>query len=315
MFQGLLLILRMIRFSHTVFALPFALLAAFLAGDGGQGGFCGWGKLGLIVWCMVWARSAAMTFNRIVDVEIDRRNPRTAERALVTGELSRKKAWMFWAGCGVLFFLGAYWFWRPLGYPVVRTGEWLGYGNYWPTVWAGPVLVFICGYSYTKRFTWASHFWLGASLMLAPVATWAAVSPPEGPAVAATPVVLGAAVLLWTAGFDIIYACQDIEVDRQEGLYSLPVRLGKPGALWVSRLCHSLTVTALLGLGILADLREGLYLGAVGLTAVLLVAEHILVVRGRVKPAFDLNGMMGMVLAGAGIGEILFFDGITGFTG
>ena len=121
----------------------------------------------------------------------------------------------------------------------MRSGDWLGYGNYWPTILAAPVLVFICMYSYTKRFTWASHFWLGASLMLAPVAAWVAVSPPEGPAVAATPVVLGIAVLLWTAGFDIIYACQDIEVDRKEGLYSLPARLGQPGALWVSRLCHS----------------------------------------------------------------------------
>ena len=306
MFKGLVTILRMIRFSHTVFALPFAFLGAFLAGAGGAGGFCGWGKLGLILWCMVWARSAAMTFNRIVDVEIDSRNPRTSERALVTGELSRKKAWMFWFGCVVLFSWGAYLFWEPLGYPLVQREGWLGYGNYWPTVGAGPVLVFICMYSYTKRFTWLSHFWLGGSLMLAPVAAWAAVSPPEGPAVAWTPVVLGAAVLLWTAGFDIIYACQDIEVDRQEGLYSLPAALGRPGALWVSRLCHSLTVTGLLGVGILADLRGGIYLGAVGLTAALLVAEHILVVKGRVKLAFDLNGVIGIVLAGAGIVEIIF---------
>ncbi|MCP4713152.1 MAG: 4-hydroxybenzoate octaprenyltransferase [Planctomycetes bacterium] len=306
MFKGLVTILRMIRFSHTVFALPFALLAAFLAGDGGAGGFCGWGKLGLIVWCMVWARSVAMTFNRIVDVEIDRRNPRTSDRALVTGELSRKKAWLFLAGCGVLFFLGAYWFWRPVGYPVVKMEGWLGYGNYWPTILAGPVLVFICLYSLTKRCTWGSHFWLGASLMLAPVAAWVAVCPPEGPVVAVAPVVLGVAVLLWTAGFDIIYACQDIEVDRKEGLYSLPAALGRSRALWVSRLCHSLTVTGLLGVGILADLRGGIYLGAVGLTAVLLVVEHILVVRGRVKLAFDLNGVIGIVLAGAGIWELLF---------
>ncbi|KPK73263.1 MAG: hypothetical protein AMJ79_15250 [Phycisphaerae bacterium SM23_30] len=316
MWKNLVIILRMIRFSHTVFALPFALMAAFLAAEGGRGGFCGWGKLFLIIWCMVWARSAAMTFNRIADAEIDTRNPRTAARAIPAGQISKRKAWVFLYICAMFFGAGAYLFWRPLGNtnivsltlsgdrPITSIWSWFGYGNYWPAVLAVPILFFICLYSYSKRFTWATHFWLGASLMLAPVGTWIAVSPPAGPVLSAAPVVLGLAVLLWTAGFDIIYAIQDIQVDRREGLYSLPSRWGKQSSLWISRICHSVTVTALLVVAPLAGLG-GIYLSAVVATGLILVLEHLLVWRGRVKLAFDINGAVGILLAGAGIGDIL----------
>lgn len=293
----------MIRFSHSVFALPFAVIAAFLAGDGGEPGFCGWGKLFLIVWCMVWARSVAMTVNRIVDAALDARNSRTADRALPTGQISRKQALGFLYVSALLFGIGTYLFYKPLGSESVSF-RWFGYGNYWPAVFAIPVLAFICFYSVTKRFTWLTHFWLGASLMLAPIAAWIAISPPAGPAITWTPVVLGLAVLFWVAGFDIIYACQDIEVDRKEGLYSLPARLGMQASLWWSRLCHSLTITFLLLLNFWVSLGT-VYMAAVMVTVVLFIFEHILVIKGKVKLAFDLNGVVGIMIAVATIYDIL----------
>ncbi len=303
MFKRIIIILRMIRFSHSVFALPFAVIAAFLAGDGGEPGFCGWGKLFLIVWCMVWARSVAMTVNRIVDAALDARNSRTADRALPTGQISRKQALGFLYVSALLFGIGTYLFYKPLGSESVSF-RWFGYGNYWPAVFAIPVLAFICFYSVTKRFTWLTHFWLGASLMLAPIAAWIAISPPAGPAITWTPVVLGLAVLFWVAGFDIIYACQDIEVDRKEGLYSLPARLGMQASLWWSRLCHSLTITFLLLLNFWVSLGT-VYMAAVMVTVVLFIFEHILVIKGKVKLAFDLNGVVGIMIAVATIYDIL----------
>ena len=290
----------MIKFSHTVFALPFAIMACFLAADGGAGGFCGWQKLFLIVLCMVFARSVAMTFNRIVDARFDSVNPRTADRAIPAGDIKTHQAYIFLSLCVVLFMVACYLFYRP----VVL----FGFGNYWPILLAGPVLLFICLYSYTKRFTWACHFWLGASLMLAPVAAWVAVSPPAGPVVSAKAIVLGLAVLFWTAGFDIIYASQDIDIDRRDGLYSIPAILGVSSALWVSRFSHSLAVTFLLLLAFIADLG-GIYFSAVAATAALLIVEHLLVRRGRmqfIRIAFGtLNGVISILLATAAILDIL----------
>ena len=298
MFKALGDILRMIRFSHTVFALPFALIAAFLAGRGGEPGYPGHGPLVLIVACMVFARSAAMTFNRLVDRRIDARNPRTAGRELPTGRIRPGAAWTFFVVCCAGFVGTTVLFWQPVG-------GWFGYGNPWPTVLSGPFLVFLCVYSYTKRFTALSHFWLGASLMLAPVGAWIALAPPEGSLVSVEAVLLAAAVLLWVGGFDIVYACQDIEVDRREGLYSLPAKLGAPLALWVSRLCHSLMVTALLGLGLLVPELGGLYLAGVLVAAGLLVVEHILVAAGQVRWAFNLNTLVGMLLAATTIADLV----------
>lgn len=291
----LVTILRMIKFSHSVFALPFAVMAAFLVGRDGEPGFCGWGKLGLIVVCMVAARSVAITYNRIVDARLDARNPRTAGRAIPAGQVTARKAWWFLYGASLVFGMGTFLFW-------------VGYGNYWPGALAFPVLLFICFYSLTKRFTWASHFWLGASLMLAPVGVCVAVSPPEGPVFTLPVMVLGGVVLLWTAGFDIIYAFQDIEVDRRDGLYSIPARLGEPLALWISRTCHSLAVTLLLLLAMIVPLGR-IYLAAVGLAALLLLAEHILVRGGEtrhMKIAFGtINGLVSILLAAATILDIV----------
>jgi len=302
MFQNIVIILRMIKFSHTVFALPFAIIAAFLAGPGGEPGFCGWQKLLLIVLCMVFARSTAMTFNRIVDMRFDAANPRTANRAIPAGLLSVKKAWIFLYCCAFLFGATTFLFWKPLG-------AWFGFGNFWPALLAPPVLLFICLYSFTKRFTWVSHFWLGAALMFAPVGAYAAISPPDGPLTSLSAWVLGAAVLLWTAGFDIIYACQDIDIDRRDGLHSLPAKLGMAPALWVSRMCHSLVITLLLYLALLAPLGA-IYLAAVAVTGGLLLVEHVLVWRGdmnRIKLAFGtINGLISILLALATVLDVLW---------
>jgi len=249
----------------------------------------------------VFARSVAMTFNRIADARIDARNPRTADRPLPTGRLSTKAAWAFLITCACLFLAATFLFYKPLG-------PYFGYGNYWPPLFALPTLLFICLYSYTKRFTWASHFWLGASLMLAPLGAWIAISPPTRAFTAPIPWLLATAVLLWTAGFDIIYACQDITVDRREKLYSLPANLGLPTALWISRTCHSLAITLLLLLAHLAHLGP-LYLAALAITALLILAQHLLVRRGRmthINLAFaTLNGAISLLLAAATITDIL----------
>jgi len=291
----------MIKFSHTLFALPFAIMATFLAGQGGQGGFCGWDKLGLIFLCMIFARSVAMTFNRIVDADIDARNPRTAARAIPAGQVSKRNAWWFLTVCAGAFLVMTYFFWKPMG-------SIFGFGNYWPLIFAGPVLLFICLYSFTKRFTWASHFWLGASLMMAPVGAWIAVCPPEGPILSLPAWILGGAVLLWTAGFDIIYACQDIHIDQRDGLYSLPAHFGVTLSLWISRCCHSLSITLLLLLALHAHLGI-IYLSAVLVTALLLVVEHLLVRGGKmthIKIAFGtLNGIISLLLAAATICDII----------
>lgn len=221
--------LEMIRFSHTVFALPFALLSALLAWrvplpSGGLPVFRWWDLLGILL-CMVTARSAAMAFNRLADRRIDALNPRTAQRHLPQGILTV-------SGVALFTFLAAVGF-------VISTLLFLP--NRLPLYFALPALTFLLSYSYAKRFTWLSHFWLGTALMLAPIAAWIAV---RGSAVAASPfdvlpaVWLGSAVLLWVAGFDIIYACQDVHFDEQSGLHSVPARFGVRFALRLAALCH-----------------------------------------------------------------------------
>ncbi len=289
--------LCMIKFSHTIFALPFALMSAFWA----AGGFFGMGKLILIIVCMVSGRSLAMTFNRLADHELDGRNPRTAQRSLPKGKLSRKWAWVFLVVCGAVFIFTTLLFnWPWAG--------WFGYGNPYPGWFSVPTLSFVMAYSYTKRFTWACHFWLGASLMLTPLGAWAAIAPPMKPLVALTPILLGMAVMVWTAGFDIIYALQDIYVDRQEGLFSLPARLGGAGAMWISRICHSFTVSLLLILGLVEKMGV-IYYAAVILVALLLVIEHVIVLKPtlkRIQAAFGVvNGIISIVISGAAIIDII----------
>src|SRR3954447_8249959 len=205
--------LAMIKFEHTLFALPFAFLGAILAADGLP-------TLRQIFWitiAMVGARSAAMTFNRIIDRDFDAANPRTANRELPTGRLSLPFAWAFlYVSIGV-FLLASY-------------------SLNWLTFALSPVaLIFVLGYSYAKRFTAFAHLLLGAALCISPSAAWIAV---RGNLMDEVPILLSLFVLIWTAGFDVLYACQDFEYDRKAGLRSIPARFGIGNALWIARLFH-----------------------------------------------------------------------------
>jgi 4-hydroxybenzoate polyprenyltransferase len=283
----------MIKLSHSVFALPFALMAAFLAGRNIAGlGRPSWGQLGLVLACMVAARSVAMTFNRIADRDIDARNPRTRNRPLQTGRLTPAAAWVFLAVAASLFVLGC-------------AGFWFFYANRWPLWLCVPVLLYLCGYSYTKRFTRYSHFYLGSAIAFSPVAAWLAVHPES---VGVEALVLMGAVTLWIAGFDIIYACQDLAVDREQGLFSLPARIGPGAALWVARGCHATAVLLLLLLGRLGHLGVVYYAG-VALVAVLLIVENGLVRAddlSRVNVAFfTMNGIVSLVMGALTVTDIL----------
>jgi 4-hydroxybenzoate polyprenyltransferase len=282
--------LSLVRFSHTLFALPFALLGAALAArgpDGWRGSWRDW--LGILL-CMATVRSAAMAFNRLADRRIDAANPRTATRHLPAGILSTGSVALFTAACGLGF--------------VASTLLFLP-RNPWPLRLSVPVLAWLLGYSYAKRFTSLAHFWLGSALMLAPVAAWIAI---RGD-LAWPPVLLGLAVLGWVAGFDIIYACQDVDVDRQSGLHSVPARLGVAGALRLAALCHAAMVAALVALGVAYPMGTIYFLG-VGAIAILLTYEHALVRPGdltRVNVAFyNVNIAISLGLLAIGVADLIF---------
>ena len=280
---------EMVKFSHSIFALPFALIATFLAGRTLEGRTCPYlGQLLLIVVCMVAARSFAMTYNRIVDARFDAHNPRTASRPLPAGRLSYPTAWLMLTLAAVTFGVGC-------------LGFFLFYGNTWPVFLAGPVLLYLGGYSFTKRFTRWSHFYLGSAIALAPVAAWIAINPDT---LGAPALVLMITVTCWIAGFDIIYACQDIEVDHAEGLHSLPARLGPTGALRLARLCHLVAAAGLVALAPLAQLGA-VYLIGVGVAVALLVVENWLVRPGDYRHVnvafFTCNGLVSVILALAAI--------------
>jgi 4-hydroxybenzoate polyprenyltransferase len=265
--------LSMIKFQHTLFALPFAFTGAILA----AGGMPAWRSIGWILGAMVGARSAAMVFNRIADLDFDRRNPRTAERPLVTGELGLPFAWAFLGASAALFFLGA------------------AMLNRLALVLAAPALALILSYSYAKRVTWLTHLHLGASLGLAPLGAWIAVTG----RFAAAPLVLGAAVTLWVAGFDVIYSCQDVEFDRREGLHSIPLRFGVARALRVSSLLHLGAVILLAALPLFVPLGPPYLFGVIG-TAALLLYEHRLVrpddLRRVNQAFFTVNGCVSFLI-------------------
>ena len=296
----------MIRFSHTIFALPFALLAAVMAWTAPVIGDAriefSWVHLVGILICMVGARSAAMAFNRLVDRWIDAENPRTAGRHLPAGKLSVGSVVLFTVASAAVFFLG-----NALFLP-----------NWLPLALSVPVLLVLLGYSYTKRFTALAHFWLGVALMLAPICAWVAIRGLiviEQPEDLAPAVVLGLAVLFWVAGFDMIYACQDYEYDRERKLNSIPVMLGIAGALRLAAVCHAIMVGLLVILGVLGNwcgpqLGFGwLYWVAVGAVAILLVYEHALVRPDdltRVNIAFfNINGAISMGLLAVGVVDLL----------
>lgn len=261
-------ILEMIRFSHTLFALPFALLAAVMAWTAGSRATppveWRWLELVGIVLCMVTGRSAAMAFNRVADWRIDAKNPRTTMRHIPAGTLTVESVTVFAVVCSLAFIASTLLFWP----------------NRLPFYLSVPVLAFLLGYSLAKRFTAAAHFWLGAALMLAPIAAWIAIRGQqvmEHPADLLPAVVLGAAVLLWVAGFDIIYACQDVEFDRQAGLHSVPARLGVARSLHLAAACHLGMVVLLAALPWVYPALGAIYLAGIAAVALLLVYEHRLV--------------------------------------
>lgn len=283
----------MVKFSHSIFALPFALTAAFLAGRNLPDRLGPYpGQLVLIVMCMIAARSVAMTFNRIVDAQIDARNPRTANRPLPSGRLSLAAAWTLLAIAAVTFGIGC-------------AGFYAFFGNSWPILFSGPVLLYLCGYSFAKRFTRWSHFYLGSALALSPAACWIAIHPPS---LGWPTLWLMVAVTGWVGGFDIIYACQDIAVDRREGLHSLPSRLGPVGALWIARAAHAMAAAALILVGITAGLGP-VYAVGVLCAVVLLVVENTLVRAddfSRINLAFfTINGMVSLIFGACAIGDVL----------
>jgi len=264
---------RMVRFSHSLFALPFAFAGAALAAA--ESGI-EWRQVLWIAVAMVSARNAAMGFNRLADQAIDSRNPRTAGRELPRGRLSRASVWSFSAVLSAIFIFAAF-----------RLGPLCG-------ALSPLALAIVFGYSYTKRFTWASHLFLGLALGIAPVGGWLAVAGSVDPAAW----LLAGAVLLWVAGFDVIYACQDTEFDRRAGLFSLPARFGTRGALNASRGFHLIGWSLLIAIGIRAELHPVYWIGvaAIGL---LLVQQHRVVGPqdlSRVGLAFfNLNGVIAVL--------------------
>lgn len=278
---------RLVRFSHTVFALPFALMGAVLA----AGGVPAWRVAGLILAAMVGARSAAMAMNRLADHRIDADNPRTAGRELPAGKMRRGEVWAFLLGSAAVFVAAC------------------ALLNRLTLLLSPIVLVVLLTYPYAKRFTSLCHLWLGAALGLSPVGAWVAVRGEFGEGFGAA-LALGVGVVLWTAGFDVIYALLDVEFDRRRRLFSLPARIGSGPALAVSAAFHAGTLACLVAVGRLAELG-GLWWAGVGLVAGLLFVEHALVRPSdvsRVNTAFfTVNGMISILLFMALAGDVLLW--------
>jgi 4-hydroxybenzoate polyprenyltransferase len=287
--------LELVRFSHTVFALPFAIMAVLIAvrfgGDGVWSQPILWLRMSAgVLLCMISARTAAMAFNRLVDRQIDAANPRTANRHLPRGDVRVDEVLLLIAGSSATFIAST----------LLFLPNWL------PLVLATPVLAWLLGYSYAKRFTMLAHVWLGVALGLAPVAAWIAL---RGSAVLANPAdllpaaLLGIAVALWVSGFDTIYACQDAQFDAAQGLQSIPARLGVPRALRLAAILHALTVVVLAVLPLVVPQLGVIYWSSLAIIAALLVWEHAIVRPddlSRVNDAFfTANAVIGVVLMAA----------------
>ncbi|HQU94248.1 MAG TPA: UbiA-like polyprenyltransferase [Pyrinomonadaceae bacterium] len=277
--------LEMIKFEHTLFALPFAFLGAVMAANG----LPTWQQILWITLAMVGARSAAMTFNRIADREIDAKNPRTANREIPSGKLSVEFAWVFLFVSIAIFLLAAY-------------------SLNWLTFVLSPVaLVSVLGYSYAKRFTAFAHLLLGWSLAISPTAAWIAV---RGAIDSEVPLLLSLFVLMWTAGFDVMYACQDYEFDKRSGLRSIPARFGIARSLWIARLFHFQAFIVLLLLYIVSELGLVALIG-VGAVASLLVYQHTLVKANDLSKMnaafFTTNAFVSIILL-ASFGAAVFIS-------
>jgi len=264
---------RMIKFSHSIFAMPFALAAFVLAAR--RGGFDG-EKLFWVIVAMVGARSAAMGFNRWLDADIDAKNPRTNSRELPRGALSKGQVLAFVIASIAVFAFAAFRL-NPLCFAL------------------SPVaLAIVCGYSFTKRFTMLSHVVLGLSLAIAPMGAWLAVRGQFE----LTPIPIGLAVLFWVGGFDILYSCQDVEFDHRHSLHSIPVRFGIPRALVFARVAHALAIVFLLAVALVEPLHPA-YLAGLAIVAALFVYEHSLVTAhdlSKIDAAFfTVNGWIGVL--------------------
>jgi len=277
-----------IKLHHSVFALPWAVLSSVLAAH--RSGELKSGQLIFILICMVSARTVAMVANRLLDADFDLANPRTAKRAVPSGRLSRGFMWVSLATSAVIF--------------ITSAAGFLIYHNSWPIVLAIPVLAFVVGYSLMKRYTRLCHYYLGAALALAPVCAWLAITG----TINLPPLLMAGAVLLWTAGFDILYACQDYAFDVVHQLFSVPAKVGIGPALWVSRATHLGCVGFLIWLGISTPELGILFVLGIGLAIVLLVIEHSLVKPtdlSRLNLAFfTLNGVISLVIGTLGIVSI-----------
>ena len=264
-----------VRVSHTVFALPFALVGALLAWRANGASGWSWTRLAWIVACMITARSAAMGFNRLADAAYDARNPRTAMREIPRGALSARDATIFVIVSSIVFIAAAFQLNAICG-------------------WLSPVaLAIVFWYSLAKRYTSYTQAFLGLAMAVAPVGGWLAAGGRGG----WEPWMLGLAIGLWVGGFDILYACQDVEFDRAHGLNSIPVRFGIARSLVISRVMHVATIVCMAAIAALLPLGP-IYLGGVALVAALLLYEQSLVSEhdlSQVKRAFDLNGWVGIL--------------------
>jgi 4-hydroxybenzoate polyprenyltransferase len=282
---------RDIKVSHSVFAMPWALLATVMAGHGQPAAVLG-GKIGLIAVCMVTARTTAMAANRILDADVDAENPRTARRAIPGGTLSRSFVTTLLALSAIAFIAATSLFY-------------FFFSNPWPVILSLPVLAFVTAYPLLKRFTRLCHYYLGVALGLAPVCAWVATAG----RIDWPPVLMGGAVVLWTAGFDIIYACQDYRFDVDHGLFSIPAKLGTAKALWVSRLTHAGCVALLIAAGLSSPLLGAGYFTGVAAATGLLIVEHNLVSPTDFSKAnlafFTMNGIISLLVGTLGMIDVL----------
>jgi 4-hydroxybenzoate polyprenyltransferase len=280
-----------IKISHTIFAMPWALLATVMAWKRVGGPVVG--KLSLILVCMVTARTVAMAANRLLDAALDAKNPRTAGRAIPSGRLSARFFAAVTAACAFAFIAAA-------------AGFWLIYSNSLPLLLSAPVLLFVAAYPLLKRFTRLCHYYLGAALALAPVSAWIAVAG----SIAVEPILMAGAVLCWTAGFDIIYACQDYASDVVCGVFSIPSKLGVARALWISRLTHAACAALLIALGLYSPMLATLYFAGVAIAIALLVVEQSLVRADDLSKAnlafFTVNGAISVLLGISGIFDVIW---------
>ncbi len=277
MLKKIMALCRMIKIEHSIFALPFAYVGIFLA----QRGMPPWEPILFLTIAMVAVRSFSMAFNRLVDIELDSANPRTQTRPLVTGEISVGQCKIFCAFMAIIF---------------IASCAALNTLCLWLSV---PALIFAGTYSYSKRFTWLCHFWLGATLGLAPLAGWLALRPELSINELMTPILFFFAVLFWVAGFDIIYSCQDVEFDQEYKLYSIPAHFGLEKALALAAFSHAMTAIFLLLAGFYAQLSWWWY-ALWALMSVILLCEHRLVHADdlrRVNTAFfTLNGLVAILV-------------------